>query len=296
VSVERPQPRRGGLLRDHHRVTRCARVGWYSSDHLVPEADHDRADECRRSLRSLAIRARRCPVWRPAHQCGGAAHWTCVDRNPLTWLPAGCRVEVRLALAPAGDLVPAPIPGRRPVCRPRGPHQHAHVRSRSHPFSSQHLPRLRRCGAQRGARGRPCGGVSMTGPGPLPVLVARGGVAGPGSLLARRHLARERMERTLLTPGRGSSGTGPRHSPSCPRAGVRGGSARRDPRGLGGRVVICGSQVEDRSRLAVANAGERLSYEARVVTVGAGSDRCHRHPGPDPHPSRARLWARATHP
>ena len=165
-----------------------------------------------------------------------------------------------------------------------------------HPFSSQHLPRLRRCGAQRGARGRPCGGVSMTGPGPLPVLVARGGVAGPGSLLARRHLARERMERTLLTPGRGSSGTGPRHSPSCSRAGVRGGSARRDPRGLGGRVVICGSQVEDRSRLAVANAGERLSYEARVVTVGAGSDRCHRHPGPDPHPSRARLWARATHP
>jgi hypothetical protein len=218
-----------------------------------------------------------------------------VNRNPLTWLRAGCRVEVRLALAPAGDLVPAPIPGRRPVCRPQGPHQHAHVRSRSHLFSSQHLPRLRRCGARRGARGRPRGGVSMPGSGPLPVLVACGGVAGPGSLLARRHLARERVERTLLAPGRRSSCTGPRHSPGRSRAGVRGGSARRDPRGPGAR---CDLRLPGRGsiRLAVTNAGERLSYDALVVTVGAGSDRCHRHPGPDPHLLVPDCGARATHP
>jgi len=97
----------------------------------------------------------------------------------------------------------------------------------------------------------------MTGPGPLPVLVARGGVAGPGSLLARRHLARERMERTLLTPGRGSSGTGPRHSPSCSRAGVRGGSARRDPRGLGGALWSAAprSRIDHASRSRTPASG-----------------------------------------
>ena len=197
-------------------------------------------------------------------------------------------------MAPAGDVVPAPIPGRRHACRPEGPHQHAHVRSRSHLFSTQHLPRLRRC---RGARGRPCGGVSMPGSGPLPVLVARGGVAGPGSVLARRHLACECVECTLLTPGRRSSCTGPGQSPSRSRAACAAAAARRDPRAPGGRVPICGSlvEVEDRSRLAVTNAGGRLSHDAQVITVGAGSDRRHRYRS-QPTPSRARLWARATHP
>jgi hypothetical protein len=73
------------------------------------------------------------------------------------------------------------------------------------------------------------------------------------------------------------------------------GRARRQRSTRSGRVVIRGSQVEDRSRLAATNAGEGLSYDALVVpsaleaidAVGIQVQTAR---------SRARLWARATHP
>jgi len=71
-------------------------------------------------------------------------------------------------------------------------------------------------------------------------------------------------------------------------------SARRDRRGPRGaselRLLV---DVEDRSRLAFMSAGERLSYGAPVVTVGAGSESTPSACRSRPTPSRAQLWARA---
>ncbi len=108
---------------------------------------------------------------------------------------------------------------------------------------------------------------------PLRVLIAGGGVAGLEALLALRDLAGERVELTLLSPepefvyrpmaiaepfGRGSAA---RHSLEQIVGDV-------------GAELIEGAlaRVDAGACTAVTAAGERLSYEALLVAVGAASE------------------------
>jgi sulfide:quinone oxidoreductase len=112
-----------------------------------------------------------------------------------------------------------------------------------------------------------------TSSGPLRVLVAGGGVAGLEALLALRHLAGERIERTLLTPEEEfvyrpmavaepfSRGHAQRHRLDA--------IAQHLGAGLVGSSLV---EVDDQSRTAVTSTGERLSYDALVVAIGAGSE------------------------
>ncbi len=107
----------------------------------------------------------------------------------------------------------------------------------------------------------------------LRVLVAGGGVAGLETLLALRHLAGDRIERTLLTPEPEFV-----YRPMAVAEPFSRGRAQRHrldtiADDLGARLVR-GSLVgvEDGSRVAVTSTGERLSYDALVVAVGAGSE------------------------
>jgi sulfide:quinone oxidoreductase len=112
-----------------------------------------------------------------------------------------------------------------------------------------------------------------TSSGPLRVLVAGGGVAGLEALLALRHLAGERIERTLLTPEEEfvyrpmavaepfSRGHAQRHRLDA--------IAQHLGAGLVGGSLV---EVDDQSRTAVTSTGERLSYDALVVAIGAGSE------------------------
>jgi sulfide:quinone oxidoreductase len=108
---------------------------------------------------------------------------------------------------------------------------------------------------------------------PLRVLVAGGGVAGLETLLAMRHLAGERIEPTLLTPEEEFV-----YRPMAVAEPFARGHARRHrldaiAQDLGARLV-CGSlvDVDDRSRTAVTSTGERMSYDALVVAIGARSE------------------------
>jgi sulfide:quinone oxidoreductase len=107
----------------------------------------------------------------------------------------------------------------------------------------------------------------------LRVLIAGGGVAGLEALLALRDLAGERVELTLLSPeeefvyrpmavaepfGRGRAD---RHPLADIAADVRAELIR-------GALV----EVDPASRIAVASTGQRLSYDALLVAVGAGSE------------------------
>ena len=108
----------------------------------------------------------------------------------------------------------------------------------------------------------------------LRVLVAGGGVAGLETLLALRDLAGDRVERTLLTPEQEFV-----YRPDGGRRAVlaraRAASpARRDRRRP--RARAWSAARSPRSRTAPArrspSTGERLSYDALVVAVGAGSE------------------------
>ena len=108
---------------------------------------------------------------------------------------------------------------------------------------------------------------------PLRVLVAGGGVAGLETLLALRHLAGERIERTLLTPEHEFV-----YRPMAVAEPFSRGLAQRHrldaiAENLGARLVA-GSlvDVDDQARAAVTSTGERLSYDALVVAIGAGSE------------------------
>ncbi len=107
----------------------------------------------------------------------------------------------------------------------------------------------------------------------LRVLVAGGGVAGLEALLALRDLAGDRVELTLLSPdpdfvyramatgepfGRGHAG---RHSLADIASEL-------------GAQLACGTlaEVESESRTAITSAEDRLSYDALLITVGAGSE------------------------
>lgn len=108
---------------------------------------------------------------------------------------------------------------------------------------------------------------------PLRVLIAGGGVAGLEALLALRDLAGERVELTLLSP-----------EPEFvyrPMAVAepfgRGHAAHHDLRRIAadvGAELLSGAlaEVEADAHAAVTAAGERLTYDALLVAVGAGSE------------------------
>jgi len=108
---------------------------------------------------------------------------------------------------------------------------------------------------------------------PLRVLVAGGGVAGLEALLALRHLAGDSIERTLLTPEHEFV-----YRPMAVAEPFSRGRAQRHrldaiAEDLGADLVpglLVG--VDDQSRTAVTSTGERLSYDALMVAIGAGSE------------------------
>jgi sulfide:quinone oxidoreductase len=118
----------------------------------------------------------------------------------------------------------------------------------------------------------------MSSSSPLRVLIAGGGVAGLEGLLAVRDLAGERVELTLLSPqpefvyrpmavaepfGRGRA---TRHD------------LNRIAADVGARFVNGAlAAVDADARAAVTAAGDRLSYDALLVAVGAGSEPAFRH-------------------
>jgi hypothetical protein len=80
------------LLRDHHWGTRCARRDGIRAI----TACRGRPRSGRRVPAVLAVNGDQHTLMlglAAAHQCAGAAHLTCVNRNPLTWPAARCRVE-----------------------------------------------------------------------------------------------------------------------------------------------------------------------------------------------------------
>ena len=112
----------------------------------------------------------------------------------------------------------------------------------------------------------------------LRVLIAGGGVAGLEALLALRDLAGDRVELTLLSPetdfvyrpmavaepfGRGRAD---RHPLADIAADVR-------------AELIHGAlaQVDAPNHVAITGTGQRLSYDALLVAVGAGSEPAFRH-------------------
>lgn len=113
----------------------------------------------------------------------------------------------------------------------------------------------------------------MTGSAPIRVLIAGGGVAGLEALLALRDLAGERVELTLLSP-----------EPEFvyrPMAVAepfgRGHAARHELSGIaadvGAELVRAAlAEVDADARTAITASGERLSYDALLVAVGAGSE------------------------
>jgi sulfide:quinone oxidoreductase len=113
----------------------------------------------------------------------------------------------------------------------------------------------------------------MAGVPPLRVLVAGGGVAGLETLLALRHLAGDRIERTLLTP----EDQFVYRPMAVAEPFARGLAQRRRLAAIAADVgarLVCGSldAVDDLTRTAVTAAGERLSYDALVVAIGAGAE------------------------
>jgi sulfide:quinone oxidoreductase len=108
---------------------------------------------------------------------------------------------------------------------------------------------------------------------PLRVLVAGGGVAGLETLLALRDLAGDRTERTLLTPEEEFV-----YRPMAIAEPFGRGRAQRHRLDVIaedlGAALIPGAlaEVDDETRTAVTSTGERLSYDALVVAVGAGSE------------------------
>jgi len=110
------------------------------------------------------------------------------------------------------------------------------------------------------------------------VLIAGGGVAGLETCLALRDLAGDRVECTLLTPEDEfvyrpmlisepfARGVAHRHhlAEIAPRAGA---------------TLLRGAlaSVDDARRVAVAEDGSELSYDALVVAVGAGTEPVYRH-------------------
>ncbi len=164
------------------------------------ELSHLPAPRSARGHEQRAPATRWCPVWRQLISSAGQAHFDRAPTGiPLTRRDSGVEWRFASPWPPAGDLVPAPIHGRRPACRPQGPHQNARARSRSHLFSSD-ICLISGAAARVAEQDVPGAHVTMPGSGPLSVLVVGGRVAGLETLPALRHRACERIERTRLTP------------------------------------------------------------------------------------------------
>lgn len=107
----------------------------------------------------------------------------------------------------------------------------------------------------------------------LRVLIAGGGVAGLEALLALRDLAGDRVELTLLSPEEEFV-----YRPMAVAEPFSRGRADRYPladiTSDVGAELIRGAlvEVDPASRTAVASTGQRLSYDALLVAVGAGSE------------------------
>jgi sulfide:quinone oxidoreductase len=114
--------------------------------------------------------------------------------------------------------------------------------------------------------------VSASGSSRIRVLIAGGGVAGLEALLALRDLAGERVQLTLLSPE-------PRFVYRPMAVGEpfgRGHAAHHDLRRIAADVdaeLVTGAlaEVDADARAAITTSGERLSYDALLVAVGAGS-------------------------
>src|SRR5687768_6404384 len=110
-------------------------------------------------------------------------------------------------------------------------------------------------------------------PVPLRVLVAGGGVAGLETLLALGDLAGNSVQTSLLTPEDECD-----YRPMAVGEPFSRGHAQRHrldaiARHLGARLIRGSlAHVDDRARVAVTGDGERLSYDALVVAIGAESE------------------------
>ena len=115
--------------------------------------------------------------------------------------------------------------------------------------------------------------MAGTAPAPLRVLVAGGGVAGLETLLALRDLAGDRVETSLLSPEDEFV-----YRPMAVGEPFSRGHAQRHrldaiARHLGARLIRGSlAEVDDGARVAVTADGERLSYDALVVAIGADSE------------------------
>jgi sulfide:quinone oxidoreductase len=113
---------------------------------------------------------------------------------------------------------------------------------------------------------------SMT-PGPVRVLVAGGGVAGLEALLALHDLAGDRVALTLLSPEAEFA-----YRPMAVAQPFGRGHAKRH--GLGDIAASVGAEVvqaalvaiDDANRTALTADGDKLSYDAVIVCVGAAGE------------------------
>src|SRR5437763_2288083 len=113
----------------------------------------------------------------------------------------------------------------------------------------------------------------MTGSSVMRVLIAGGGVAGLEALLALRDLAGDRVELTLLSPE-------PEFVYRPMAVAEPFGRGRAAHHELTGIVADAGAElvgaalaeVDPNARIAITASGERLSYDALLVAVGARSE------------------------
>ena len=113
----------------------------------------------------------------------------------------------------------------------------------------------------------------MTGSSSFRVLVAGGGVAGLEALLALRDLAGDRADLTLISPDADFV-----YRPMAVAEPFARGRAARHPltdvaRDLGVELIRDAlAEIDGASRTAITAAGDRLSYDALLVAVGARSE------------------------
>ena len=113
---------------------------------------------------------------------------------------------------------------------------------------------------------------------PLRVLIAGGGVAGLEALLALRDLAGDRVQLTLLSPEDEFV-----YRPMAIAEPFGRGRADRHPLAdiasdVDAELIKAAlAEVDAGGRIAVTGTGQRLSYDALLVTVGAGSEPAFRH-------------------
>lgn len=128
----------------------------------------------------------------------------------------------------------------------------------------------------------------MTGSSPIRVLIAGGGVAGLEALLALRDLAGERVELTLLSPEPQFVYRPMAVAEPFGRGHAAHHELKRIAADVGAELVRDAlAEVDAGAQTVVTVAGERMSYDALLVAVGAGSEPAYR---------RALTWTPETDP